>query len=99
MLADAPQPLLIWFDLPEDAAWQHLNRLAAEWPGALDIIFPTEEGDLVGCTVAFHPDDLKRSPQSEWEVSETRVRCVDDETQDSLEAMFREARREWWPSV
>lgn len=77
MLADA-QPLILWFRMPPSAARQHLNRLAAEWPGAMEVIEPIEEGDQLGCRVAVSAADLGRNPQAEWEVTETRVSAIDD---------------------
>lgn len=77
MVTDA-HTLILWFRLPEDAAWQHLNRLAAEWPGALEVIMPIEPGDTLGCRVAFNEEDLGKNPTAEWEVTETRVALIDN---------------------
>lgn len=78
MVHDA-QPLMLWFDLPLDQARQHCNRLHAEWPGALHVVEPEEPGDMLYCYVALNEEDLTKNPQAEWEVTETRVRRVDNE--------------------
>ena|SRR6185312_5719404 len=77
------KPLIVWFDLPRSAAWEHLNRLLAEWPGAFRIILPTEPGDSLGCNLALTAADLSKNP-SNYEVSATRVRQIDDEMKQAI---------------
>lgn len=45
-LARERTTLLVWFDCAEPE--QALNRLWSEWPYELDIVWPAEEGDLIG---------------------------------------------------
>jgi hypothetical protein len=51
--------------------WQSLNRLCAEWVGAIEIIEPTEPGDLLGCRLALRAQDIGRDP-IEYRVTPTR---------------------------
>ncbi len=92
-MAHDAQPLILWFELPMDQARQHLNRLAAEWPGAVEAIEPTEPGDVLGCRVALNQEDLGRNPQSEWEVTSTRVSLIDDER--FMRAITRHGSAAW----
>ena len=89
MTADA-QPLILWFHMHPSAARQHLNRLCAEWPGALEVIEPIEEGDQLGCRVALSAASIGCNPAAEWEVTETRVSLIDDSAfERALEAVLQ----------
>ena len=68
-------PLMVWFDMPEDAALEHMTRTIAEWPGCCDVL---DTGDLLGLKLALHPDDLSQDPSAEYVVTATHVRKLND---------------------
>jgi hypothetical protein len=67
--------LLVWFTSP--LARQHLNRLTAEWPGAIEVIEPTEPGDWLGCRIARTAQELEGTPVAEYEVDHRSIRRAD----------------------
>lgn len=70
--APAGAALLVWFHGPESLQRQHLTRVCAEWPGAIEILTPELPGNLWGCRLALRACDLGREP-IELEVYPGRV--------------------------
>jgi hypothetical protein len=64
-----PWTALLWFQGPESEQRQLLARLRAQWPGAIEVIEPDEDGDTWGARCAMDADWLYRNPELTADVS------------------------------
>lgn len=79
--------IMVAFEGPDEEQLQNLTRLCAEWPYAIEIQEPCEDGSADWqCRLAFDPESLGGTLVGSWVVGRSSVRrCEFDE---ALRAFF-----------
>lgn len=76
--AAEPWTAIVWFFGPMSEQLQLLNRLHAEWRGALEVIEPSDDYPDLGVRISRYARDLRRNPDAEFNITMAGIERVDD---------------------